>query len=87
MSRKTSQTQVTTNAQDIGYVLGKIEMIEKQMSEQNVEIRLVLKKLDKISTTLTFWRHTLWIFKALALSLPLIVYGRWDSIVDIWKEL
>ncbi len=87
MSRKTSNvTAITENAQDIGYVLGKMEMLEKQMIEQNEEIRLVLDKLEQISHTLTFWRHSLWILKALAMTLPLIVYGRWESIVDLWKE-
>ena len=83
----TRKSQVTDNAQDIGYVLGKMEMIEKQLSQQNGELEMMIRKLDKMSNTLTFWRHGLWLFKALVLSMPLLATANWESIATLWKDL
>lgn len=82
----TRKSQVTTNAQDIGYVLGKMEMIEKQLTEQGEELKEVLAKLDDISKTMSFWRHGLWLLKALILSIPLLATANWESISTLWKD-
>ena len=83
----TRKSQVTTNAQDIGYVLGKMEMIEKQLTEQGAELKEVLASLEKLSRTMSFWRHGLWLLKALILSIPLFATANWESISTLWKEL
>ena len=83
----TRKSQVTTNAQDIGYVLGKMEMIEKQLTEQGDELKEVLASLEKLSRTMSFWRHGLWLLKAFILSLPLLATANWESISTLWKDL
>lgn len=81
--------QVTTNAHDIGYVLGKVEMIEKKFDEHRTETRLkddeIMTKLDEMSQNMSFWRYTLWLLKALAVSLPLIVTANFEELLNIWK--
>ena len=86
MARKTGASAVTDNAHDIGYVLGKVEMIEKKMDEQSVELELVLTKLDDLSKSMSFWRHTLWVFKALVMSIPLIAAGNMEGLSEYWKN-
>ena len=83
----TRKSQVTTNAQDIGYVLGKVEMIEKQLTEQSEELKEIESKIDKLTQNLSFWKHGFWLFKALILSLPLIATANWESISTMWKDL
>ena len=91
MASKQSPTQVASNAHDIGYVLGKMEMMEKKFDEHRIENRaemeLVLVKLDKMSQTMSFWRHTLWLVKALALSIPLVLTANHSALLDLWKDL
>lgn len=93
MARKTSSSndRVTTNAQDIGYVLGKMEMIEKKFDEHRAESQLekqvIINKLEEITKTMSFWRHTLWLFKVIGLSIPLILAGNFSSVADLWKSL
>lgn len=86
MPRKTENSQVTSNSHDIGYVLGKMEMLEKKMEDHDKQLELVLEKLDHMSETMSFWKHTIWIFKALAATLPLILASNWEGIATLWKD-
>lgn len=78
------------SAHDIGYVMGKMEMLEKKFDEHRVESRkeleLVLDKLDQMTQTLSFWRHTLWLLKAIGLSIPFIMTANFHSLAEIWKD-
>lgn len=80
----------TTNAREIGYVLGKMEMIEKKFDEHReetkIEKELILEKLEQMSTSLSFWKHTMWIVKAVFLSLPLILAGNSQGVIELWKS-
>lgn len=80
------KTAINSNTQDIGYILGKMEMIEKKVDAQSAELELVLTKLDKMSQTLSFWRHTLWIAKALILSVPMIVAANHEDLLSLWRD-
>lgn len=82
-----SSNQVTTNAQDIGYVLGKVEMIEKQLRAQSVELKEIESKIDKLSNNLSFWKLGFWLLKAVILTLPLVLAGNWESIATLWSDL
>ena len=90
MSRKTSTSQITHNTQDIGYVLGKMEMLEKQMkvhqAHADKQMIEVIEKLDKCSTSMSFWKHWVFIIKTLLLTAPLVAAGNWDAIIDLWKD-
>ena len=83
----TPKSQVTTNTKDIGYVLGKVEMIEKQLTEQSIELKEIDAKLDKLTNSLTFWKHGFWLLKALILSLPLLASANWETLVSLWKDI
>ncbi len=93
MTRKATAVpsqQVAANAQDIGYVLGKMEMIEKKFDEHRVETKQekeeILDKLEEMSKTLSFWRHTLWLVKALIASVPLIMAANYEGLTQLWRE-
>ena len=83
--------QTTANAQDIGYVLGKMEMIEKKLDEHQVETRQeqeeIMDKLDKLSESFSFWRHSFWLLKAILVSIPLILASNYEDLVAYWKGL
>ena len=83
--------QVKHNTKDIGYVLGKMEMLEKQMKDHqdhsDQQMITVLNKLDQISITVMFWRHWIFIFKTLLFTLPFVAAGNWEEISKLWKEL
>lgn len=94
MARKTQAIagqQVTANAQDIGYVLGKMEMIEKKFDEQRVELKsendAILAKLEELSKTMSFWRHSLWIVKAVVASIPLVLAANYTDLTQLWKDM
>jgi hypothetical protein len=94
MARKVQATpgqQVTANAQDIGYVLGKMEMIEKKFDEQRIELKSendeILAKLDELSKTMSFWRHSLWIVKAIVASIPLLLAANYTDLTQLWKDM
>lgn len=94
MARKANAVpsqQVTDNAQDIGYVLGKMEMIEKKLSEQQVELKKendeIMTKLDELTKIMGFWRHTLWLFKAIIASVPLILAANYTDLTQMWKDM
>lgn len=95
MARKSSTTDspsphVTANAKEIGYVLGKMEMLEKKFDEHReeskIEKELIISKLEQMSKNMSFWRHGLWIIKAVILSLPLILAGNTQGLMDLWKS-
>lgn len=85
-----NKDSITDNAQEIGYMKGKIEMLEKKFDEHRVESKqemdLVITKLDEVAKTMSFWRHTLWLFKVIGLSIPLIATANFDSLANLWKE-
>lgn len=94
MARKTQVVpgqQVTANAQDIGYVLGKMEMIEKKFDEHREETKSekdeILAKLDELSNTMSFWRHSLWLIKAIIASVPLILAANYTDLTQLWKDM
>jgi hypothetical protein len=91
MANKPNPAQVSANAHDIGYVLGKMEMMEKKFDEHRLEnkgeMELVLDKLDKMSQTMSFWRHTLWLVKALGLSIPLVLTANHGALLELWNDL
>lgn len=93
MARNVAQApsqQSTANAQDIGYVLGKMEMLEKKFDEHrkesNSEMEEILTKLTDMADSMSFWKHTIWILKAAAASLPLILASNYDGLVQLWKD-
>jgi hypothetical protein len=95
MARKSSTTdssasQVTKAAKEVGYVLGKMEMLEKKFDEHREESKqekeLILAKLEQMSNNMSFWKHGLWIIKALVLSLPLILAGNTQGLMELWKS-
>ena len=57
-----NKDSITDNAQEIGYMKGKIEMLEKKFDEHRIESKqemdLVITKLDEVAKTMSFWRHT-----------------------------
>lgn len=85
----TQAGQVTTNAQDIGYVLGKMEMIEKKFDEHRVETKSerdeIMSKLEELSENMSFWRYTIWFLKAMLVSVPLIITANFEELMNIWK--
>ena len=90
MAGQGSNKKVTDNAQEIGYLHGKIEMLEKTLNEHRVESKeemdLVISKLDDVVKTMSFWRHTVWLFKVIGLSIPLIAAGNFDQLSQLWSE-
>ena len=82
--------QVKHNTQDIGYVLGKMEMLEKQIKEHqhhtDGQMVIVLEKLDKLGTTVMFWRHWVFVLKTLLFTLPFVAAGNWEEIMKLWKD-
>lgn len=90
MPKNIPSNQVTSNAQDIGYVLGKMEMIEKKFDEHRLETKQekeeILDKLEGLAQTLSFWRHTLWLIKAMIASVPLVLAANYQELVQTWKE-
>jgi len=91
MARNPSNKQVTHNTQDIGYVLGKMEMLEKQLKEHqhhtDEQMISVLEKLDKLSSTVMFWRQWVFILKTLLFTVPFIIAGNWEEITKLWKDV
>jgi len=94
MSRKNTNnnpdTQVSTDAREIGYVLGKMEMLEKKFDEHRIESKQekeqILEKLEQMASGMSFWKHTMWIVKALVLSLPLIAAGNSQGLAELWRS-
>lgn len=94
MARKNNNAapnQVTSNAQDIGYVLGKMEMIEKALEDHQAEtdkkLDSIIDKVELMTSTLSFWRHSLWLLKAILASIPLIAAMNFSSLADLWKDM
>ena len=87
----TRKSQVTHNTQDIGYVLGKMEMLEKQIKDHqhhtDGQMAIVLEKLESLGTTVMFWRHWVFVLKTLAFTIPFIVAGNWSAISELWKDI
>lgn len=93
MSRKSinnPDTQISTDAREIGYVLGKMEMIEKKFDEHRIESKQekeqIIEKLEQMAKGMSFWRHTMWIVKAIVLTMPLILAGNTQGIIELWKS-
>jgi hypothetical protein len=86
----TTKNQVTSNAQDIGYVLGKMEMIEKKFDEHRIETKSerdeIMSKLEELKDNMSFWRYTMWFLKALVISVPLIVTANFQELLTLWKD-
>lgn len=89
MSNAKSTSNVTSNSQEIGYLHGKIEMLEKKFDEHRDENRKemesVIEKLTLIVETMSFWRHTLWIVKIVGLSIPLVLTANFEQLLNLWK--
>lgn len=92
MARKGSATppeQVTANAQDIGYVLGKMEMIEKKFDEHRIQTEKkdneILLRLENLTKVMGFWRHSLWLIKAILASIPLLLAANYTDLIQLWK--
>lgn len=94
MARKTAADKtdsgISTNAREIGYVLGKMEMLEKKFDEHREESKeekeQILSKLEQMANGMSFWRHTMWIVKAIVLSIPLIAAGNSQGLLELWKS-
>lgn len=95
MARKSSTTNspdstISTNAREIGYVLGKMEMLEKKFDEHREESKQekeqILSKLEQMSKGMSFWRHTMWVAKAIILSIPLVAAGNSQGLIELWKS-
>lgn len=80
----------STTAQDIGYLLGKQEMLEKKFDEHRKESKQekeeILNKLEEMGKNMSFWKHTMWIIKVLVLSIPLLAAGNWQGLADLWHS-
>lgn len=83
--------QIVANAQDIGYVLGKMEMMEKKFDEHRAETKIegdeIIAKLDELTKTMSFWRHSLWLIKAIIASIPLILAANYTDLTALWNGL
>jgi anti-sigma-K factor RskA len=88
-NKDTTKNQVTSNAQDIGYVLGKLEMIEKKFAEDRIETKTerdeIMEKLEELSENMSFWRYTMWFLRAAIISIPLVVTANFDELLTIWR--
>ena len=84
---KQTHPQVASNAHDIGYVIGKLEMIDQRVASQHEEIAEILKALNDISSKMTLWSYTLRIGKVLALSVPFLFAANFEGLSGLWKDL